>query len=483
MSDNAERTALLQDKYKTNLGALDIFDRVINLKLTVSYKDTNGNLVEGEQYVIRSDYETYYPELMNSVATDDWSGFTSLKKCYIRKCQHKPSIKVQYKRVSMDVPVDVDIFINNFFMLDKSGQMLKAFNNSTYKLTKVELAMGYFGQFDSMLRGNKVSAISVSDLFDFDEDKLSGHGITLITLCDVPYVQTDKLPPDMTVHIHGFAGNLYAETLESLSAKKNTPKAYDKIKKSNRFISYSSLGDDTIIEKTFFEAVTRNWVREGSLPKSTTIKLTNSTNFTVDGVLSKADADKYGVKVYLSNKAKAYAKQYDKDHVTVGSDGTIHYPEALKLPKCATAMQKVNAIIAQYMTSSYCTQPIATNGCILVYHKDEIKAPSDMLSGTALEKYYKNTALDKYWEKKLPAVYNITNDSLCTIVCPFFFFVNPFQQFKFKSRYALGGLVSYFANFNASQEDFYALWQTVSFATVENVNESTIVCISMKGES
>ena len=42
-NEKAPNTALLADKSKCELGALDIFDKVINLRLTVSEKDTNGN--------------------------------------------------------------------------------------------------------------------------------------------------------------------------------------------------------------------------------------------------------------------------------------------------------------------------------------------------------------------------------------------------------------------------------------------------------
>ena len=45
----ADYSALLADKSKCELGALDIFDKVINLKLTTSEKDNNGNWVEKER--------------------------------------------------------------------------------------------------------------------------------------------------------------------------------------------------------------------------------------------------------------------------------------------------------------------------------------------------------------------------------------------------------------------------------------------------
>ena len=238
----------------------------------------------------------------------------------------------------------------------------------------------------------------------------------------------------------------------------------------------------TILEETFYQAVTRNWVREGSLPSDTTIKLMNSENFTVAGVLSDDDAEKYGVQVYFSDGAKKFAEKYEKDKVQVDAEGNKVIPEALKIPSASTAMEKANAVKNTYALENFRITPIPSNGNLLVYLAEELTTPSKMLEGTPMEQIYKKDTVELYWKNKLPAVYNITVDALCTIVCPFFFFLNPFQKFYFKSRYALGGLVSYYANFNAAEDEFYALWQTVSFATVEDVNECTIVCTGKKKE-
>jgi hypothetical protein len=356
--------------------------------------------------------------------------------------------------------------------------MLKTFNNATNALRKVELAMGYFGQFKDTLKPQAGGAIQIKDLFDFDEEKLKGHGITLITMCDVEYVQTDKLPPDMTVHIHGYVGNLLAERLDDVKVEETAPDTYDKIISSKRYISYTSLGKSTVIEKTFFEAVTRNWVREGSLPKDTQIKL--SGNSTVVGVLSESDAEKYGVKVFLSKGAKEYVEQWDKEHIQLDANGKQVFPDVVTLKPCSTALGKVNEVLKNYMPTGFSVQPLPDNGCILVYKNEEAVTPEVMAKGTALEGYYKQTTVAKYWKDKLPAVYNITNDALCTISCPFFFFISPFQKFYFKTRYALSGLVSYYANFNASEDEFYAIWQNVSFATVEDVNDCMIICTGQK---
>ena len=477
--DKASYASLLEDDKKTSLNSLDLFDRVINIKLTTTEVNDNGNSVEKGTYVIRSDYETYFPGLMDSVSTGNYDSFANQKKCFIRKCQYKPSIKVQYKRVSMSTSIAVDIFIHNFFMLDKSGKMIKSFNNATFALGKVELAMGYFGQFQSLMGGKEGGQINVEDLFKFDENELKGQGITLLTLSDVSYVQTDKLPPDMIVHIHGFVGNLYSEKLENLNANKNAPDNYNDLSSSEAVINYTALGKDTIIEKTFFEEITRNWVHESALPKDTTIKLENSK---AKGKLSVTDAEKYGIRVYLSVKAKEFAEEYDKTHIQLDSEGNKVLPNVVKFPSCKTAQEAMNAIKKEFGLLDFSDTQLPSTGDMLVFKNEELGDPSEMWKGTALESLYKNTAVELYWKNKLPAVYNITTDALCTISCPFFFFVNPFQKFYFKSRYALGGLVSYFANFNASEDEFYALWQTVSFATVEDINECTIVCTGKKKE-
>lgn len=480
--DKAPYTAFLEDENKTELSALDLFDRVINLKLTVSSKDVNGNDIPAQEYVIRSDYEMYFSKLLNTVASDDFESFSKLNTCQIRKCQYKPDIKVQYKRVSMSTPVSIDIFIKNFFMLDKTGKMIKGFNNLTNALTKVELAMGYFGQFEETLKANKGS-ITIDSLFDFSEENLKGKGITLITMSGVEYVQTDSLPPDMTIHIHGYVGNLYSSKLQNISVEDGLPDNFEEIISKEIVIDISKITKDikTLVGQTFYESVTKNWCRKGALPEETQIELLNSENYTVKGTLSDSDAKKYGVLVYFSKKAEEYAKEYDKEKIKQGADGKDIKPK-FTIPKASTAMAKASLVKNVLGMQDFCITDIPSNGNLFLYLKDEVENVGEMAKGTDLEKLYKDDAVALYWQNKLPAVYNITTDALCTIVCPFFFFLNPFQKFYFKSRYALGGLVSYYAKFNATEDEFYSLWQTVSFATVEDINECTIICTGKKQE-
>jgi hypothetical protein len=82
----------------------------------------------------------------------------------------------------------------------------------------------------------------------------------------------------------------------------------------------------------------------------------------------------------------------------------------------------------------------------------------------------------------LPCVYNINIDAMATIVCPFFTWLNPFQYFYFKTRYALSNTVSFYANYNPSVYKFFAINCLISFATVEDINEMQIMAVSNRSE-
>lgn len=464
---------LLDDKYKTSLNSLDLFDRVINLKLTANVKNSD---VVAQEFVIRSDYEFYYPQLTQSVAENDFTKFSSFRLGQIRKCQYKPDIKVQYKQHSLGTITEVDIFIKNFCMLDSSGQLIKNFNSQELQLTKVELAMGYFGQFESTLRANK-GMISSAQLFNFDDKLLIGKGITKITLGTV-YVQTDSLPPDMTVHIHGYVGNITFQPLSNELADKVYPTKYNQILINGNVVDSSkkSKDYDTIIGKTFFQYVTKKWLAEGVPPKTRLLKVIASADFASKGLLSDMDAKRYGIKVYFSTQAKQYAKQYDTEKTVLDANGIQVAKQQITIEDANTAMEQANLIKNIFGMQDFCLAFIPSSNNLFLFHNTEMTDINKMIKGTNLEVEYKKDAVATYWDKKLPAVYNITTDSLCTIVCPFFFFLNPFEEFSFESRYALSGLVNYYSALNNKTNKFHSLWQIVSFATVEDINECHIVC-------
>lgn len=483
MSNDFE-TQFLADKDKVSLSSSDIFDRVINLKLYVKNKD--GTLKD--TYVIRSDYELYYPNLMSAVAYNNIKSFAAQEKCIIRKCQQKPSIKVQYKRVSLTASIEVDIFISNFYMLDKDGNLISGFNNATYQLSRVDFAMGYFGQFKALFSGQTPTKteqlFSIGFLDDDNQTDYSkpsvGHGITVMTMSNVEYTQLDKLPPDMTLHIHGYVGNTLAPQLDY--STKDFPKTYTKIMSSQAVIPAELKGKrTTYLEEVYYQTITRNWIKKGTPSKLKSTEIAEGKEYTTD-TMSEAEADRWGIKVYLSKGAKEYSKLQIEAKFKKDANGNVIKP-TIKIPLASTAKGKMSAIENALGLKGFAFTLIDSFGDYVVYLQEELNDIRTMLKETTFAKQYENTALYKTWSNCIPAVYNITNDALCTIVCPFFCFINPFEKLYFKSRYALGGLVSYYANYtNVNKNEFYALWQNISFATVDDINECTIVCTGQKKE-
>lgn len=480
--NNDFQTTLMADKDKVSFDENALLDRIINLKLFVE----DGNGVQADTFVIRSDFEAYYPKLMDSVASNDLKSFINQNKCFIRKCQNKPSIKVQYKRVSLTSSIEVDIFVNNFYMIDKSGNIITGFNNETYKLARVDFALGYFNQFQSLfITGKPQSVLELQTVGFADTFSLAGnnpnigHGITVMTMSNVEYVQMDSLPPDLSLHIHGYVGNTLApQTGASLS--EGLPNNFELIMDSQAVIpAQLKAGMTTYLDRVYYETITRQWVKKGTPSKLESTEVAVGKDV-VTGKMSDIEAEKYGIKVYLSKGAKEYSAQVEKERFKKGADGKLIEPKLL-IPKASTAENKMNAIENYLGLKDFSHILIDSFGDYIVYKKEELQDINKMLQETKFNTVYKSTALALSWKNCIPAVYNITNDALCTIVCPFFSFINPFEKLYFKSRYALGGLVSYYANFTqANRDEFYALWQNVSFATVDDINECTIVCTGQK---
>lgn len=470
---NELNTGLLADKNKVSLTENDLYDKVINLKLYVKNKDGT----EKDTYVIRSDFELFYPNLMDSVAKNNMTSFVKEKACYIRKCQNKPSIKIQYKRVALNSSIEVDIFVHNFYMLDQAGNIINGFNQASYPLSRVDISMGYFGQFKALF-ADKLPE-NPKDLtttgFATESSPSVGHGITTITMSGVNYTQMDKLPPDAVLHIHGYVGN----TLTTKAEPKESPATYDKIAKSQKALTKSLNSEiDSYLERVYFNEITRYYTTKGTLSQKIFSQI-DSNKDADTGMMSESDAKKYGIKVYLSKGVQNYSKEKEAEFKKDASGSLIE--PAITIPFAFTAESKMNMIESALGLKGFAHSYLETLDCFIVFLKDELEDIATALDGTKLADAYKSTTLTKTWQNKIPAVYNITIDEKCTIVCPFFCFINPFEKVEFATRYNLGGLVNYYVNSaNDNKAEFYVLWINISFATVEDVNECMIVCTNIK---
>lgn len=451
-------TEFLFDNEKLDLTKNDIYDRIINLKLiTGSYSDTDKAVnyapaTVKDTYVIRSDYELYYPNLdltkvlqTNNIAT---------KKCYVRKCVIKPSIKVQYKRVNEDSDISIDIFVSNFFMFDASGKKLMSFNNDRYPLLQVELMMGYWGQFKNMPHKTWKDLNTFTPMYGVDK-----------MIVNVLWVATEKLPPDSVIQIHGVVGsNVLAQEGGKIPADN-----FNSINSGEYVETVSTTtGNKTALENIFYQHITRRFIRDSVVPKGV-IVMPNK-----DGYYSKDIADKYGVVCYCSKGVNELSlNRIQKKKITskgTGADSKIYFVDG---DTAVNTMHKLLAIISSKLTYA----PL-NSGNYLVFTEEEsydVATLKEKFVDTGYNSYTKGLALVQNYKNILPAVYNINIDKLVTIVAPFFYFVNPFEYVRFKSRYALTSLVNYYTNKGKIKDKFYITAQTVSFATVEDVNEMSLI--------
>ena len=464
MKDSVE---FINDESKINLQPGDLFDRIINLKITC--RDEKGT---EEAFVIRSDYE-----LITSGA-----GYTSekgRKGFIIRRCSQKPSIKVNMKMVTSNVGAEIAIYVSNFFMLTQDGKHIRSFNSKQYRITAVEVVMGYWGQLKDSINLEGTPEEQIKDYFNLKA--VNGADKVAITSGKPIVVTMEKLPPDSAIQIRGYVADIYTNPVAITAI--NTP-----VKALEKPVATSG----TEFEQILFESITRRYIsghkaleennknmsKLKSLPPVTIGESVQIGDVTVtpedDGLLSTANAKNYGVKVYLSEKAKAVKIQKTYDGTGAEVDKKVYFEAGW------TIGQTISRIIS-YMDKSL-DYTFSLNGDLLIYTPEEMQDPEVINKAYTDQGLYKGTVLynKKLYNGRLPAVYNINIDAVATITCPFFTFIQPFQYVEFASRYALTSVVSYYAQYDPTIYRFLVINATLTFATVEDVNEMHITAVSAK---
>lgn len=466
MNDTVE---FINDESKINLQAGDLFDRIINLKLTC-YDAVNR---KAEEFVIRSDYELILPD-------SDFSNERSRKGFIIRKCTNKPSIKVQCKMVTSNVGTSIDVFVSNFFLLTADGKHLRSFNSQQYKISSVEVIMGYWGQLKDSLNPDTDNADDYYNL-----KAVNGADRIVINGGKPIIVTTEKLPPDSAIHIKGYVGDIYS-----------SPVAISSVKAPSKALEKSVASSGTEFEQVLFNNITRRYIngnvrlRENSLMDNLSYNMVAPVdpsdaekgiaigNKVVkpdsDGLLSVEDAKAYGVKVYLSEEAKKVQihKAYDSDNNEVGK--RVYFEPGWTIGMTISR-------IMSYMDKEL-EYTFSLDGDVLIYTPTEMQDPEALSKAFNAEGLYENTVLanKELYNNRLPAVYNINIDAVATIVCPFFTFIQPFQYVEFASRYALTSIVSYYAQYKPTISRFLVISASISFATVDDVNEVHITAVSAR---
>lgn len=480
-----EHAYLLEDKEKTSLTEYELFDKVINLRLSARNRKTN----KVDTFIIRSDFEAHFKD---SDFKEVFGESFKSNSYIIKKVEYKPSIKVQYNQVSETTQIDFDIFISNFFLNTKDGQFLMAFNDATYKLEEVSLQMGYFSQFQKRLGADTKKpnwGLTYSNLFE-DFDKGSSFGVQTIKI-NVSDVRTEKLPPNSVLRIHGYVGSTVDIAVNGKKVSKEESKNFEDMKGEAEDI-YSD-DSKSLMENLFFYYITRRFQNIKIKDEEYVAPVVGENN-----VFTKDFAEENGVKVHLSKWLKEWEEGSEIQFGNKDSNKVKKYTR-ISFGGYANTLDSAVKRIAEFIGCPLSSMRL-NDGSIYVFeadrytHLDTDSEDEDtddeeehrkFIMNKMIEdtKYFnENTPSKNYWEGKIPAVYNINIDASALIVCPFYTFLNPFEEIKFSARYPLSNLVTYWGGFKPTTYKFLVYNMSVSFATVENINEMQIKSISWSVE-
>ena len=418
------------DRSKGILDQFDMFDRVINIRLTVDNKETGET---GQQLVIRS----------------DWAPYRNRDGSYtIRRCEHKPSIQVQYKKATGDIAAQVDVYVSNYFLITADGRTLAAFNKNTMNVTRTEIVMGYFGMF------RNIPHDSMRDLMEMEPPA----GASMITCDTVVYVSTDSLPPDYRLHLSIEIGDI----LDALYEEENADILFDNYIRNSKN-TYTFRGES---------GRTGDYASGNMVPA-----LQDLVNY------YDALAREKGGKGYRTAFSDGVSKLNVPELIPADGGEGVEQMMAVDFVNGNTLEQAINTY-ANYthLDNLRCTVVTDTTGktlgTIFFYLASELSDILKLGAQAWVDEVFKDSVFASHYST-LPAVSNICVDAVATITCPFFAFIDPFQSFTFKARYETSKLAKYYLE--GGPEEFTATSIKVSFATVDDVNDMEITCIPHYG--
>jgi len=427
MSDAAggEIYTFLKDTGDTRLGQYDLFDRVINIRLDALNK--NGTR---ETIILRSDWEPVH---------EAWSGADTVR---FRKCVHKPSISLKYKQVARSSFVGVNLYVSNFVLFTADGNMLTAFSSDEYSVEQMQVVLGYFGQ----------AADGEPTSWDEFMDITPRAGMDMLVCDTITAVFTSKLPPDLTLQITAACANMLA-----------VPDGQDETLSFDELVSSGALAEVKSGEGGVLGLI-EDSVLAYYNPKEWS---GNPTGYTATGLVESA---RY--KVSATERVRKMAFQPLTD--ASGNSVMPLFKDAV-LPGMTVGQALTYTLDMLGLTD---VQFKIVSDRIFFYMRSDLDDPDNAVG--AFQDVYKDSVLETHYDGMLPAVYSIEVNATATIVCPFFAFIGPFQQFKFKNRYAVGSQVSYWLGGGdeyGGKDTFYALSVELSFSTVDEDNEMQLFCI------
>lgn len=453
-------TIFIPDSQKApSLPDFAMFDKVINLKIRRGYpkgKDETKN-----SFVIRSDYEVVWNE--------------SRTKYQIQRCSIKPQIRVSFRMVTGSLGIETDIYITNFHIFNEEGMnSLDDWSYGTNPITEVELVMGYAPMF------NKPA--NLKEFFGVKEDgsmslpKPNGAAKLVLNTCE--FVTTDNPPPDSVFHIHGYVNSIDS----GFRSKVENESVTSMLSNEDFTFNNAKKGGKTFVERLFYYLIQRRF-----LGKAVSNELLESEKAidTKTGYLTKEGAEKYGCKVIIPegsrvNSYRVSTFRNEKGELIEGGSNVVIWLNS------GNSVAGTLLMIQNKFFQGLRFAP-TLDGNWVVW--DEADYPSMSDGGSTREKKEKIIKfLDSCSYKVsgssggivIPAVNSISvSAGTCTIVCPFFSFLNPFQKLLFNSRYVYSDMTNYFARTSIKVSQFFAISSQVEFSTTGAENKQTITAIGL----
>jgi hypothetical protein len=478
-----------------------LFDRIINVQITRAPNE--GETVKdwaNHTFTIRSDYEIVEGN----------------KGKQIQKCHIKPSMRFTYKQVAGSLATSADLYIDNFYMFAGEGDTsLLSFSAGKNAIKSVEVTLGYAPMFEKPR--------NTYEFFGYQgmNSPLSLNcpdGAVKVRI-DVEWANFTSTAPNATFHIHGWVGSIQKGLQPNIEN--------DKIKSSEDALWFTynfQTAKGTFFERAVNYLITKRFPRDAN-----EFALAKDIQYDSNGYMTDSTAQKYGVKVHVPESSYlmtleginkyAKAKGETGEQVTLGNNQKVWLSSAdsvkgtLEMIRANFCPHLMFSILDTGDWIAWDDRDISTNYFPETnskgekdnwgnpkkqrdYNKRNAQVISFMEDASALvnEEVHKAQEKGRVYtyaidtteysrENKgtpIPVIYAVTeNAGLCTVTCPFFTLLNPFQKLIANARYYTSDMASYFAKKDVGMVEFFVVNSIIDFATVDDINTMTMQLVGL----
>jgi hypothetical protein len=418
-----------------------IYDKVINLLFIRK---------NGTKFSIRSDWELVK---------------TKEGQYNIIKCRQKPEIRVEYKQVSTEVVIAVNIYVTNLHLVTAmaQGSNQDFFNADDNPIETIILQQGYFYQFPDFNTSLFNSDDAELDSFFELKDPRPVRPYAQMAL-QVLAVYPTSNPPDGQTLFSCVVGDI-----------KNGYYRVPDESGSQEAAKSDANGDFKDAESFFFSQITKHFFRNtwesivvspgGILEEPGSVKIITADGKSekiapFHGELKKDAAEKYGVLCLITPTVKTLME-------------STQDAAQLKVPVYDSLLKALSWMQTTFPFLRFLQMP---DGNLTVYSATPEESVNDI----------HKIVMDKYGDKyniltSLPAVEAISYGGLRSITIPFVPNIFPFMKLSFSSRYNLANLVGYFYHPKKGDEEFFIISYECQFDTTGDDNKMTLMTTDAEG--